>query len=266
MTRKSIHKIQAMLGFEKNQRLKRSDVETRKVVRTLRIKNYSREILVELFIEEFSNHHPNRSISINVAVVGGDDKEPELLALRALGYRVDAKIFGIAQRDDFYLDLNLQSGATQKEFDLVLCSQVLEHVWNLETAFLNLIALMKRDGLLWVSCPASNRFHGSPDFYSAGFSEEFLRRIALRFDLCISKSGSLGTRRNYVATHLLDVWLSPRGHRWPMIFAFDSKSLLVRMLLTVRFCAKLILIQFHSGRLGANPRYATETWILARKI
>jgi hypothetical protein len=64
----------------------------------------------------------------------------------------------------------------------------------------------------------------------------------------------------------LDVWLSPKGHRWPILFAFDSKPVFVRLILSARFFLRISYLSFLSPRITGNPRFATESWILAKNI
>ena len=77
-----------------------------------------------------------------VAVVGGSPAEPELVSLP-----VDATIdyFGventIGDSRFTYLDLNLLRTDLHANYDLVICSQVLEHVYDVRNAIENLLRL-----------------------------------------------------------------------------------------------------------------------------
>ena len=240
-------------------------VENSRFVKSIKISNFSREILVIQFLEHILPELDKREGSLSVAVVGGNLSEPELLALQKLGFNLKVTILGVEMSGDSYLDLNIPIGVEQLNFDIVICSQVLEHVWDLDSAFRNLYLLLGPNSLLWISSPASNRFHGSPEYFFAGFSEDLLRKMALKFGFKDVRTGTFGTHRNYIATHSLDIWLSPRGHRFPILFAFDSKEPLIRLILTFRYFFRLIYLSFLSGKLSLNPRYASESWVLARK-
>jgi SAM-dependent methyltransferase len=50
-------------------------------------------------------------------------------------------------------------------FDLVLCCHVLEHTPNPQRAARNIEALLRRNGLAYVSTPWSQAFHAAPDDY-----------------------------------------------------------------------------------------------------
>jgi SAM-dependent methyltransferase len=147
------------------------------------------------------------------------------------------------------LDLNLPSKINLK-YDLVICAQVLEHVWNLNIAFENLSKLLNSDnGLLWINCPASNMVHGSPEYFSAGYS----------------LAGSFGSRRLYFFTHALQFW--------PTKFELEHPILTFRPL---RSYGRKIVIETIRGFFGrtysvllsskqtSEPQYATESFALAK--
>lgn len=261
---KKINSVCAKLGFDNFPRLRMVNAEIRSQVSSLKINNFSRFLLVSLFVSHLENLHKPRNGILRVGLVGGSIQEPELIALSKFGYLFEATVLGFDKESEVHLDLNVNDFDTQEKFDLILCSQVLEHVWEVRNSFLNLRNLLDEGGMIWLSCPASNRFHGSPDYFSAGYSEHFLRNQILALNLDILASGSFGSQRNYMATHSLDVWLSSKGHRWPLLFAFDSKPLLLRLILSVRFFFTLALLSLLSPRVTGNPRFATESWILAK--
>lgn len=245
--------------------LEEFSAEATNLVRSMKFSNFSREVLVTQFVNQILPELERREGTLSLAIVGGNLSEPELLALQKLGIDLSVSVLGVEMSGESYLDLNIPMENVQRNFDIVICSQVLEHVWDLDSAFRNLNFLLGPNSLLWISSPASNRFHGSPEYFFAGFSEEFLRKMALKFEFKDVRTGSFGSHRNYLATHSLDIWLSPKGHRFPIFSAFDSKTLLIRLILTLRFFARLVYLSFMSGKLTSNPRYASESWLFARK-
>ena len=106
----------------------------------------------------------------SIAVVGGDSAEPELEHLS------DSKMtfFGIENTNNDprfrRLDLNseLPNNTADEDYDLVLCSQVLEHLYNVPKALKTITSLVKPGGHVWLGFPSSNFPHGSPEYYSAG--------------------------------------------------------------------------------------------------
>ena len=104
----------------------------------------------EYVVEEFLKAIEDKTRAIKrVAVVGGSKFEPEILALGAiLNFELD--IYGIEQ-DNIFLDLNeSQSTNRMKQYDLVVCSQVVEHIYDLHQGLINLMAITRPGGYLWI--------------------------------------------------------------------------------------------------------------------
>jgi SAM-dependent methyltransferase len=57
-----------------------------------------------------------------------------------------------------------------REFDLALCTEVLEHVPNPVLALASIRKTLKKGGTLLVTVPLSSRIHQAPYFFSAGLS------------------------------------------------------------------------------------------------
>jgi hypothetical protein len=205
----------------------------------------------------------------SIAVVGGSSKEPELLKILTLYPLAEVTFFGIENVElntaFIELDLNLPSKINLK-YDLVICAQVLEHVWNLNIAFENLSKLLNSDnGLLWINCPASNMVHGSPEYFSAGYSVEMLTQHLEIVNLEVVLAGSFGSRRLYFFTHALQFW--------PTKFELEHPILTFRPL---RSYGRKIVIETIRGFFGrtysvllsskqtSEPQYATESFALAK--
>lgn len=224
--------------------------------------NYSRKVIIALFMENIQNCFSANS-RINVALVGGSPGDPELSSLREMGFDYSLTTFGIEDSDEF-LDLNVQSQLTN-QFDLVICSQVLEHLWNSGVAIETLCGMVKPGGRLWISVPASNRKHASPEYFSAGYTSKFLVLNCAQHNLKVSFSIDFGSKREYAARHLLPIWLTERGHRAPLLFAFEGKSSIRRLVLSAIYLQTLIYLQLSSSKLFSNSKYSTETVYLAFK-
>lgn len=224
--------------------------------------NFSRKIIVSLFMENIQNYF-NYDHPISVALVGGSKQDPELSSLRELGFNFDVTTFGIEDSDEF-LDLNV---ATQMsvQFDLVICSQVLEHLWNSGLALETLCKMVKPAGKLWISVPASNRKHASPDYFSAGYTPDLLILNCAQHGLKVSYSLDFGSKREYAARHLLPIWLTEKGHRIPIFYAFEGKTLLRRAVLSVIYLHTLIFLQMSSSKTFSYSKFSTETVFLASK-
>ena len=180
-----------------------------------------------------------------------------------MGFDYSLTTFGIEDSDEF-LDLNSPCKLTN-QFDLVICSQVLEHVWNSGTAIETLCGMVKPGGKLWISVPASNRKHASPEYYSAGYTSKFLVLNCAQHNLKVSFSIDFGSKREYAARHLLPVWLTEKGHKAPLLFAFEGKTLLRQVVLSGLYLQTLLYLQLSSSKIFSNSKYSTETVILASK-
>jgi SAM-dependent methyltransferase len=225
--------------------------------------NFSRTHLVQKFIDEVLPRL-NAEDKLTVAVVGGGESDPEVEEIRQFFPNSYFTTFGIefAER---YLDLNRATDDLgPQKFDLILCSQVFEHIWNHREASNTLLKLAKPNGLIWVSVPASNRPHGSPGYFTAGLTADFLHNL---FTLCKGQTlalGMIGTKRNYAATHSLPYWLSVSGHKCPILFGPKDRVWWKRFLYLVFFLPTNFRLSFLSATISADVSTATESWILVR--
>lgn len=210
----------------------------------------------------------DRNSAIKVAMVGGYSTDPELLQLTKILTNYTVTYYGIESDSPFeYVDINLVNAETiNDKYDVVLCSQVIEHIWNINSFFQFLEKLTKENGLLWISCPYSNITHGSPDFFSAGYTPEFLANNLGRSKwefLCLER---VGTKRNYYATHLLGTWLSRAELNRPVLnYQIKPGTLLG---ITRKFFNDLpgrFLLSLVRNQITNNPRWSTDSYLLAKK-
>ncbi len=242
------------------------DNKAKNIAKKICPENFGRALVVAKFIASISEIFPIKSV-IRVAVVGGYSAEPEIRALQYLGFEVELEIFGI-EDNMVKLDLNISqshNSNTIKKFDLVLCSQVWEHIWNHKVALDNLISIMNTGAYLWIASPASNRAHGSPFYFSAGFTAEYFTNNLLKAGFEINSFGQIGSRRNYLATHTLPTWLSVNGHKFPPFFAFSEYRLIYRTVYSIRYLITTISLLFASNKVMVDNKYSTESWVMARK-
>ena len=211
----------------------------------------------------------NPQIINSIAIIGGSSKEPELLKILTIYPMAKVMFYGIENADlttNFIeLDLNIPSDTTQK-FDLVICVQVLEHIWNLGVAFENLSRLLNPDNsLLWINCPASNMVHGSPEYFSAGYSVEMLTRHLEMVNLKVILAGSFGSRRLYFFTHALQFWPTNFELRHPILTYRPLRSYGRKIVFetTLGFLGR-IYSALLSSKQTSEPQYATESFALAK--
>jgi SAM-dependent methyltransferase len=204
-----------------------------------------------------------------VAVVGGSRREPELCSLHS---QVLVDYFGIANDDlepNFeFLDLNHRPTKAVGRYDLVLCSQVLEHVWDVRAAIDNLVNLTSPGGFLWIGCPTSNFPHGSPHYYSAGYTSELIVNLLEQSGVEVIDSGMVGSERNYVWTHAHRHWPSEaelaRPLRASVAMAFHSGGSLPKRLLRCARRLTLFPLLTTDATVVSDVRFATESWVLGR--
>lgn len=160
-----------------------------------------------LLLESFKSFIQKIQLSndLNVSIVGGSNKEPELIALRELGYNVKLELYGIEYYETL-LDLNKKNNIKEVECDLLICSNVLEHIWNIENFFENIKNLTNKKTIVYINCPKSNMEHGSPEYYSAGYSKDFLIKNLEFKNFNVLEAGEVGSERYYKSIHLLQAW------------------------------------------------------------
>ena len=73
--------------------------------------------------------------------------------------------------------MELMKRTPDNYFDLAICCQVLEHVWNISQAIHNISRLVKISGHVWINVPSSNMKHASPHYYSAGYQSEMIAKL-----------------------------------------------------------------------------------------
>jgi SAM-dependent methyltransferase len=197
----------------------------------------------------------------SVALVGGS-KDPELSMLDDILLTT----YGI-EGEEVFLDLNVlctNESTIQAQHDLVICNQVIEHVWNHEAFFLNITKLMRPSGYLWLSAPASNFVHSYPHYFSAGFTSEYLANNLQNNGLIIIHSGHLSSRRNYLFRHTFNAWLSHEESVNPIRSMFRNARK-VRSFGELRHKFALLVASAIPNSSKLEMRYAVESFVLARK-
>lgn len=96
--------------------------------------------------------------------------------------------------------LDVTKMRNKEEFDIILCLNVLEHVYDYETAISNMHRALKKGGTLIIAVPAFYPLHDEPHDYWR-FTEHSLRRLLSNF-----KSVNLVHRgkRQYPLTYYLE--------------------------------------------------------------
>jgi len=217
-------------------------------------------------INWIKTYHPKIN---SIGVVGGFSKEPELLELLKIYPNAKVTFLGI-QKSIFEspfieLDLNISRDLDQV-FDIVICAQVLEHVWNLENSINNLSKIVNPSGgFLWLNCPASNMVHGSPEYFSAGYSHKMISKNLENHQLKIVFSNSIGSRRLYFFTHTLQYWPTKFELAHPLLTYRPLRSYGRRLIpeTFLGFFGRVYAL-FLSNKELVNSQYDTESFVLAK--
>lgn len=231
------------------------------------IQNNFREALLK-----YSNI-PKRN---KVAIVGGSLADPEVATLKELGFDSSITTFGI-DGCDIFLDLNKSHlNLPKNEFDLVLCSQVLEHVWNMDQVFENLTSIVNEQGFIWIGCPTSNMKHesGGTRYYSAGFQSIFVENYLTKFKFRTLYKGEIGSERLYKLTHYKFTWPSEREYNSPLksklnrakVLKSISNLSLRSVYLFLKQIKDSLLVSLWDKEIEVNSAFATETYVFATPI
>jgi len=201
---------------------------------------------------------------LKVAVIGGYQNEPELLLLESLGYDLEVDFFGVTENVKLF-DLNsIQNDEFEPKYDLILCSQVFEHIWNYRNALQNIKNIMNSNTFLWLAAPASNHPHGYPQYFSAGFTSDALVQNLQDCNFEVKSSGMLGSPRNYLATHILPTWLSVKGHAYPVFKAFENFDRAHNIAYSMRYMLRTLFLCFVSPKVSTDVVCATESYAFAK--
>lgn len=224
---------------------------------------FGRSLVVSIYEDFFHRNSQVQNRIRTIAVVSGTLSEPELRIFHnQAGVKID--FFGIAENEN-YMDLNFPPAKRLPKYDLVLCNQVLEHVWNLNFAIDNLLSLLNHQGLIFLSVPASNKKHGlSDDFFSAGYQPQFFVNMLKERGVECILSGDLGSERLYNMTHRQQVWPTIEQHNKPLVGNF-RKELLISPREFLKFLFRALEACLWSPEVRHGTQFSTETYILCKK-
>ena len=113
--------------------------------------NYGRYLLLKNFYLSIKELQLPKDLKI--AVVGGDNDQIEILILNKMEYSTDVTTFGIENQDEFF-DLNIINNIKNDNFfDLIICTQVIEHIWNHGSFFENIRSISKPNTIIYLRLP-----------------------------------------------------------------------------------------------------------------
>ena len=207
------------------------------------------------------------SKKMSIAVVGGGRDEVELEIFTKLGFQHEVSFFGISDNDQ-YCDLNTKYQISVEmfgAFDLVICCQVLEHVWNIQVAIENLASLVKANGLIWINVPSSNLKHGSPEYFSAGYQPELIENLISLYRFETLLASDIGSKRLYFMTHKQQFWPTYLEHRFPFLRGIRSRPHLFPLKF-LKHLVKNCQAIFWSPEFNQRTQFSTETYYLGKRL
>ena len=202
-----------------------------------------------------------------VLILGGGMGEPELRIFSQMKVEIHhAGISSDTPENNFHIvDLNNAVGLPIT-FDIVICNQVLEHLYNLDNAFNVMENLVGKGGLIWITCPANNYRHGSPNFFSAGYSREFLETNMLKRGFIDVDTGEVSSRRVYLYRHLMQIWPTEKQIRNPLFSYFGvSGKISLKLIYNLKTIFWRLALSLTSRDLRVNGEYPIETYGLFKK-
>jgi hypothetical protein len=207
-----------------------------------------------------------------VAILGGSSRDPEVRVLESLFPDAKTYFFDIdnptSDANFIYLDINDTFSIPEFNsfFDLVVSSQVLEHIWNHANYFSLVTDMTHRGSLVWLNCPKSNLEHGSPHYYAAGFTASYLANNLSKQGFQVLHSGEAGNKRYYLAVHFARYWQTPQENSNPLLrynFQPGTKLGILRKFL-LELPSRLLLTVIPQGK-SKESEWATESYVGARK-
>jgi SAM-dependent methyltransferase len=225
-----------------------------------------RVMVLKIFRSELKKIIDEKSLH-NIAIVGGNNCDPEVITLKQEISSMSITTFGIEETNVF-LDLNCEATKIMDKylgtFDLVICCQVLEHTWNLAAAVQNITLLLKKGGLVWVNVPASNHKHMSPSYNYAGIQSETLEFLFKQCDVESLLRGEVGSPRLYNMTHKQMYWPTWKQLRNPFMRGVESNKF-ISILKFVKYFGKSMEAMLWKNTELYNSIYSTETYFLGKK-
>lgn len=101
------------------------------------------------------------------------------------------------ERTSFIINSDGRLQAKDSLFDAILCTQVIEHVTNLDVCFSEIFRLLKPGGILILNAPFLYPYHGLPHDYRRLTLNEAIKLLA---DYDVVRKGHIGAFGSVIAT------------------------------------------------------------------
>lgn len=157
--------------------------------------------------------------------------------------------------------------SNRQEYDIVICCHVLVYLWNTETAIRNLLHLAKPSiGKIWINCPASSIYHSSPHYYYAGLMPITVSRYLESLGARVLGSGNFGSARWYYMLHIPGLFAERQDLNSPVASHRFVKTRDIQVLLrNMKLLLGRLTVLMFSNEVRTDSRFASETWVLAKR-
>jgi hypothetical protein len=224
--------------------------------------SYGKYLLLKNFYKIILDYRlPNQ---LKIAVIGGGENQAEIEILKQLGFQTEVTTFGI-EDEDIFLDLNkFEPIPTNLFFDLVICTQVLEHIWNHENFFNNLQLISHPKSILYLNCPKSNKVHMAPIFYSSGFTASYLEKNLENKNFNILHSGELGGEIHYKSIHITQSWYSKNDIENGYRFNKNKLFYKIKHLFKLSNLGQFLVLKRNNNR--QTEEFMTQSYAFAKRV
>ena len=91
------------------------------------------------------------------------------------------------------------------KYDVLICTEVLEHIPDIKSVFKKFKKLLKPKGDLLLTFPFASMYHQEPHFFSSGYSTYLIENLCKEFDMEIKECQQSGTYINSVQLDFLRI-------------------------------------------------------------
>lgn len=174
----------------------------------------------------------------------------------------DSKGLQIGEWD--YSEIDIVSDITNvpepdSSFDVILCTEVFQHILNPDKAIKEFSRLLKRGGKLIITTPVSSFTHFAPYYYYNGFSRYYFENFLPQYDFKIIELTYNGNYFEYIATEIQRIPYMAKRYSKINFFGhliYGPISVIVLFLLN----------KFSSHDVGSNEMTSQGMHIFAEKI
>jgi hypothetical protein len=147
-----------------------------------------------------------------------------------------------------------------------MCNQVFEHLFDIKNALEVISSLSDDSTIVWIDFPTSTCPHGSPQFYTSGIIPEMIEKLALEFELKTIDSGVIGSKRDHLFGHALNVWPTPKQSKHPFWSYYGiNGSIIKKIVYQFKITPIKIVLASTSRRSSEEVPFSTTGWIVLAK-